>query len=202
MIRYILPMLIIMSCGKSKCLSTQHYKVKGQNNGLIDAITSNNIIQFNKLIEAGANVNERDEFGFAPLHHALMIDNVPISMKLVKAGANIHMKDGEGMTPLMYAVEYRNTYLVETFIKAGSNVNDKNYENSTPLCLAFNNKDINCIILLIEAGAKLKDIHKNNYISLNIVQILTLRKQAIEEYKIKEGENNFTKFLTGKYKEI
>lgn len=57
-----------------------------------------------KLINAGANVNEKDVYGLTPLIQATITNNLTIAKTLIEKGASIDQKDVTGQTPLQWAV--------------------------------------------------------------------------------------------------
>lgn len=79
------------------------------------------------LIEAGANVNEKDCNSYTPLH---LVKDVEICQVLIEAGANINAKSGNGFTPLHFA---KTVGICQVLIEAGANVNEKNRDGYTPL---------------------------------------------------------------------
>ena len=52
-----------------------------------------------KLIQAGGNVNEQNERGRTPLHHASENGHVEVITALLAAGADITIKNRDGKTP-------------------------------------------------------------------------------------------------------
>lgn len=72
------------------------------------------------LIENGANVNEKDEFGITPLMHAASQGKFDIVKLLIKNGANVNAKDVWGSTPLYYAGLTDNTYIAKLLIENGA----------------------------------------------------------------------------------
>jgi len=59
--------------------------------------------EIDRAIEAGANVNARDEYGVTPLMRAARDNSVEVLSLLLGAGANIDDKDEDGDTPLHWA---------------------------------------------------------------------------------------------------
>ena len=103
----------------------------------------NNIPLFTRLIEAGANVNTRDNRGRTALMFAT---NAKQTKSLIEAGADVNAQDEHGMTALMGA---RNEEQTKSLIEAGANVNARNIWGRTALMYAKAEQ----IKSLIEAGA-------------------------------------------------
>ena len=52
-----------------------------------------------KLIQAGGDVNEKDKWGFTPLHRASANGQVEVITALLAAGADKTLQDNSGRTP-------------------------------------------------------------------------------------------------------
>jgi ankyrin repeat protein len=106
------------------------------------------------LIEAGADVNGRDNDGETPLTLAARYsDNPKVVAALIEAGADVNGRDGDGETPLMRACYYNYPEIIAALIEAGADVNARDDNGKTPLMRAcyYNYPEI--IAALIEAGA-------------------------------------------------
>ncbi|MCM8531030.1 MAG: ankyrin repeat domain-containing protein [Lentisphaeraceae bacterium] len=77
---------------------------------LIKAVKDERMQEIFKLISAGADVNEADDFGKSPLHYAL---NVQVVKLLISSGAEVNAKDKHGKTPLDYAPNARIVKVLE-----------------------------------------------------------------------------------------
>jgi hypothetical protein len=76
-----------------------------------------------ELLNAGANVNARDEFGTSPLVAALSRGDIQISLALLKKGANPNlatcMGHGSCTTALRCAQESNNAQLIRDIVSVG-----------------------------------------------------------------------------------
>lgn len=98
------------------------------------------------LIDAGADIHATDEDGFTPLHNARR--SVSVVRVLIEAGADVKARNKDGFTPLFFADEGS----AKAMIEARADVNEKDDLGFTPLFFA----DESSAKVLIEAGA---DIH-------------------------------------------
>ena len=118
------------------------------------------------LVEAGADVNARDEYGNTPLLHTLFLlrdgaqepDEVVVEVMtiLIKGGADVNARNEYGNTPLHGFATRRLPEGVEALIEAGADVNARNKHGSTPLHASHNSyapKRAEIIKILIKDGA-------------------------------------------------
>ncbi|MCG8340037.1 MAG: ankyrin repeat domain-containing protein [Cytophagales bacterium] len=89
------------------------------------------------LLDAGASVNVKNNWGETPLHGAAKGGLVEVMQVLIAAGANVNAEDNRGETPLHKLARNAglesHTEAVKALIAAGADVNAKNNEGDTPL---------------------------------------------------------------------
>ena len=105
------------------------------------------------LIQMGADINQVDESGKAPLHHAAERKNEYVVEQLIKKGANIDTKNGDGNTPIHLASYAGDKDTTLVLVEKGANLNLQNKEGNTPLLLALSRGLEVVAKLLIEKGA-------------------------------------------------
>ncbi|XP_061207506.1 arf-GAP with coiled-coil, ANK repeat and PH domain-containing protein 3 [Neopsephotus bourkii] len=79
---------------------------------LIQAVMGGSLIACEFLLQNGADVNQRDTRGRAPLHHATYLGHTGQVCLFLKRGANQHAVDGDGQDPLSIAVQAANADIV------------------------------------------------------------------------------------------
>lgn len=115
------------------------------------------------LVEAGADVNARDVWGYTPLHSAAE-NAMPAAVKaLVQAGADVNaplrsfgrgLDSRRGRTPLHVAASNPNPEVAAALIEAGADVTARSgVWTGTPLHLAARNPNPAVAALLLDAGA-------------------------------------------------
>ncbi|XP_061868861.1 arf-GAP with coiled-coil, ANK repeat and PH domain-containing protein 3 isoform X3 [Colius striatus] len=79
---------------------------------LIQAVVGGSLIACEFLLQNGADVNQRDTRGRAPLHHATSLGHTGQVCLFLKRGANQHAVDADGQDPLSIAVQAANADIV------------------------------------------------------------------------------------------
>jgi ankyrin repeat protein len=123
----------------------------------------------NVLVNAGANVNARDENGGTPLIYAAINSHTSKAVAaLIKSGANVNDATNYGSTALMYAAQY-NLYVdtIEILLEKGAEIEARTSNGDTALMYAAKNRwnnnksvrgaeGVDIVNALIKAGADVK----------------------------------------------
>ncbi len=146
-------------------------KAIGLSTPLFDSIDHALIIT-KLLIDNGAKVNTKNEYGETPLYGA----RKEIAELLVNNGADVNTKDKMGRTPLLSLMEDRyraSKEIIEIavlLINNGVDVNTKDENGRTLLHVAVSNDDVDIVKFLMEAKADsgAKDI--NGFVPADLAQ--------------------------------
>lgn len=103
------------------------------------------------LIDAGANVNVLDTYGYTPLSDALSYAD--IVKALLDAGADINLGRNERFPLLHLAAGMAYDQTITVLVNAGADVNDKDILGNTPLIVAINKLLFETVRLLLSLGA-------------------------------------------------
>ena len=114
------------------------------------------------LIERGANVHEKDQYGWTPLYLACSSGHAVIAMALIEKGANVNDKNRLGRTPLYYACIWGHSATAMTLLENGAvGVNDRGNSGLTPSYYACCKCTVDVVLRMIQIGAILTaaDLH-------------------------------------------
>jgi ankyrin repeat protein len=134
---------------------------------LHDVVRAGDVEQVRALVEAGANLDEKDANGETPLNLAIVGDNATLALLLIDRGAEIQARNEGGFTPL-HAAAYSNAVAIaERLIDMGADLNDRtNKAGVSPLNVASEESHADVVKLLIERDADLEAGDRNGYTAL------------------------------------
>lgn len=84
-------------------------------------------------IEAGSDLNVKDQYGSTPLIIATTFGKTELAKTLINAGADLHITNNDGSTPLHVASFFCRTDIVKSLLEKGADKTLKNKYGSTPL---------------------------------------------------------------------
>ena len=92
-----------------------------------------NLEALKQHIEAGSDLNVKDQYGSTPLAIATTFGKTEIANTLIDAGVDLHITNNDGSTPLHIASFFCRTDIVKALLKKGADKTLKNNYGSTPL---------------------------------------------------------------------
>ena len=118
---------------------------------LFEAAKKGNVSDAQEALDAGADVNAKDDHQMTPLHWAAGFGHTDVVRLLIKKVADINAEDNKQWTPLHLAAISVHTDTVRLLIEKGANPNTKDRYQRTPLrdAILYGHQDI--IRLLQEA---------------------------------------------------
>ena len=122
--------------------------VNAPDNLIRKAVRDGNIEAVKQYLDAGTDVNAKEENGVTPLHQAAFYGQKEVVELLIAKGADVNAKEGDGWTPLHFAAEGGHNETAELLIAAGVDVNAKAESGETPLDWAIMNKQTELTALL------------------------------------------------------
>ena len=98
---------------------------------LVKAVQSGDLDRVWQLVEAGADLEQRDERGSTAIHYAAC-GQYRIAECLLARGADIEATDCDGLTPLHVAFLRGDRTMLELLMKHGANINKPLPDGRTP----------------------------------------------------------------------
>jgi ankyrin repeat protein len=120
---------------------------------LIRASEKNDIALVRRLLDMGADVNVKDDYGWNALMMASTYEDLDIARMLIDRGIDVNAKNNNGYNALMYASSNGHENIVRLLLDNGADVNGKNIDGETALMMASMHGDIEIIRMLLDKGA-------------------------------------------------
>jgi len=133
------------------------------NNSFLIAVVKGNERIIKLLLEYGADVSIKDEYGRTVLIHAILNGYTNIADQLLKRGADINIKDHYEKTPLLYAIEKVYAMIVKLLIENNVDVNIKDQVGNTPLMYAIESGDVRIVELMLNYQQEIDFNLENDY---------------------------------------
>ncbi|MDE0165211.1 MAG: ankyrin repeat domain-containing protein [Bryobacterales bacterium] len=100
---------------------------------LHEATLDDSVLEINKLLEAGHDLNARDLDGATPLHWAAARNSHQAVERLIEAGADPNERDGADRTPLHLGASYGAREAIDRLLDAGADPNARDNQGDTAL---------------------------------------------------------------------
>ena len=97
------------------------------------AALQGNIDAIRQHINAGSDLNVKDEYGSTPLIIATTFGKTEVALALIEAGADMEITTNEGATPLHIAAFFCRTEIVKALLDNGADKNALNNSGATAL---------------------------------------------------------------------
>lgn len=121
---------------------------------LFDAVKAGREDEVRQLLDRGADIRQRnDDWGYTPLHVAIVRGNERLVRLLLERGADLNDRTYAGQTALVLAVSERRDSIARFFIEQGADVNARANYGVTALHSASWSGNEPLVRLLLERGA-------------------------------------------------
>ncbi len=120
------------------------------------ALANRGVDAVRRLLDRGADVNERGEIFWTLLHVASKDGKLEVAKALIEYGADVNPRDITGWTPLHVAARYGHTDVARLLLDNGTDVKATQQDYHTPLHLAAKNGYPEIVELLVERGANVQ----------------------------------------------
>ncbi len=135
----------------------QHWLDEGSDlqQELSNAVIANSAERVLFLLSKGADVNGRDNQGYAALHHAARNRLSPLVELLASKGGDVNARDSDGFTPLLHAVNRNHVPTIEMLAKRGADLELPTTQGIRPLAWAIGDGKYYAAKSLIDVGANI-----------------------------------------------
>ncbi|WP_436517329.1 ankyrin repeat domain-containing protein [Ekhidna sp. To15] len=100
---------------------------------LHEAAFMGNLDALKAHVTAKSDLDEKDQYGSAPLSIAAVFGKPQVAELLIKAGADLNVKSADGSTPLHSASFFGRTEISKMLLNNGADINIRNNYGSTAL---------------------------------------------------------------------
>lgn len=121
------------SCNQAQEKSSKEAKIEAPSTTIQEAVFFSNTDAIKGHIAAKTDLNQKDDYGSAPLHVAATFGKTDVALLLIAGGANLNEKSADGSTPLHTAAFFGRTDIVKALLQNKADVTLRNNYNSTAL---------------------------------------------------------------------
>lgn len=119
-----------------------------------DIVEIGDINEIEKRIDAGLDINSRNENGFTLLMSAVSGGHLPVVEYLLKKGADVNLQDQRVGTPLHLATAKDEVEIIKLLISYGADTNKlSDHLGETPLWMGVRWGKLDAVKTLLECGA-------------------------------------------------
>ena len=121
----VMSMLFAQSVGASEGITKNHKNEvletlvsKEKPSEVNVAISKGDVSKVQQLVNAGADVNQKDSAGKTPLMYAILYKNSEIVSYLIEKGAKVSTKDARGYSVMDYALDSKSDEIIQQIKQA------------------------------------------------------------------------------------
>ncbi len=103
---------------------------------MFDAVHQDDLHAFRAALDAGANLNDQDENGLAPIHLATKLRSDRVFDELLERKADVNALSRQGVTSLHTAAFNGDMPKVRALVEHGADIDARNRQDRTPQDLA------------------------------------------------------------------
>ena len=124
----VVTLVIVAGCRKKENPGT---KIKLPHVSLQIAALQGNVDAIGQHIDAGSDLNVKDEYGSTPLIIAITFGKTEAALALIEAGVDMRITNNQGATPLHIAAFFCRTEIVQTLLDNGADKKALNNSGAT-----------------------------------------------------------------------
>lgn len=128
-------------------------RARGHRVGFLDAAKSGQVEILDRLLTAGADVNQVNRYGDSALILAALNGHLLVVNWLLAKSAEVNKTNNNGETPLMLAARFGRFEVVDTLLKCSATIDLTRRDGSSALMLAAKNGHLDVIEILLAHNA-------------------------------------------------
>ena len=129
-----ISMFSLAACGTQDKAAVQEEKSPAPPGvSLHIAALQGNLAAVRQHIQAGSDLNQKDQYGSTPLMAAITFGKDDVARALIDGGADLEIGNNDGSTPLHVAAFFCRTEIVEALLAKGADKNATNKDGRTPI---------------------------------------------------------------------
>ncbi|ACE05769.1 hypothetical protein Aasi_0340 [Candidatus Amoebophilus asiaticus 5a2] len=148
-------------------INDQHNEIVGEtdkNRALLEATKNGYTNKICELLNAGADISFRDQWGWSPLHYSVFKGYLEVTKLLLEQGADINARDQRGVTPFYLATSNCSIEMINLLCELRGEepkLNEKDINGKTALHYAAIEGYTNIVQLLIKHGYNINSKDEN-----------------------------------------
>ncbi|WP_373059321.1 ankyrin repeat domain-containing protein [Zunongwangia sp. H14] len=133
LLNLLLMATLFSACSQNTKKADEQSMVEKPKVDIHSAVISNNLEVVRQHIEAGSDIDVKDNFsGSTPLNTAAVFGNTKVAKELIDAGADLSIKNNDGSTPLHTAAFFGRVEIVQMLLDAHADKTLRNNFGATP----------------------------------------------------------------------
>lgn len=148
------------------------------------AVSKGDRKEVERLLDEGADINEKDYGGRTALHKAGLTGRADMAELLIQRGANVHARDEGGYTALH---EVKTVEVAKVLLDNGAKINTKAHRGKTPLFSAISLKNTEVALFLINNNKNIGT--KEDALQLAVIK----SEKVVAELLLEKGADPYAK---------
>ena len=129
----VITLFTITACNSKQGNSSNQESPKPPSMDIHSAAYLGNTEVINQHVNAGTDLNKKDDYGSTPLNTATVFGKTDVALIMIEAGADLNSLNNDGSTPLHTAAFFCRTDIVKALLDKGADKNIRNNYGSTAL---------------------------------------------------------------------
>ena len=134
--------------------------------GLVDAASRGDVAQVRRLLDDGADVNERDAQGRTAVTAAALGDHVEVARALISAGADVDAQDSDRNNALLVTGETGSVPMLREVLKASPDLGATNRYGGVAVIPASDRSHVEYVREILKTGIDVDHVNRLGWTAL------------------------------------